>query len=375
MRGSRTLAWSLAREIFQYTLVGFAAATVVLVSQNLLRRMDELTAVGFTWSDLLVVLRCLFPMLTAYTIPVALLFGTVFAVRRRVSDSEILAMRACGLGVRTLVMPAIAIGSVVAGASAWLLLNVEHEARRELIGLFNAVAARGSILQAGEFQGFGELVIYVAERDRDNRLEGVMISDRSHEPPFLIFAEDGQLDLDEPSALLHLQLGQGELHIGSDALDTERYRRVLFQGLDYSFDVTRLLTSDTRPERPKQMTLAELRDVVARGKAGDSLQELKKKEPVRYELEIQRRFALPWAPLLFAIVGVPLALLGPRGSRAWGPAACLAIAFAFYATLILLQYLSVDGWISPVVAFWLPNLAVLALSVQLLLRADLGISR
>ena len=375
MRGSRTLAWSLAREICQYTLVGFAAATVVLVSQNLLRRMDELTSVGFTWADLAVVLRCLFPMLTAYTIPVALLFGTVFAIRRRVADSEVLAMRACGLGIRSLVMPAVAIGTVVAGTSAWLLLTAEHEARRELVGLFNAVAARGSILQAGEFQGFGELVIYVADRDRENRLEGVMISDRSHEPPLLIFAEGGQLDLDETSAQLHLQLGKGELHLGSDALDAERYRRILFQALDYSFDVTRLLTSDIRPERPKQMTLAELRDVVARAKAGDSLRELKKKEPVRYELEIQRRFALPWAPLLFAIAGVPLALLGRRGSRAWGPAACLAVAFVYYAVLILLQYLAVKGWIAPALAFWLPNLALLALSLQLLRRADLGISR
>ena len=374
MRGSRTLAWSLSLEILQYTGVGFAAASVVLVSQNLLRRMDELTAVGFTWSDLGVVLRCLFPMLTVYTIPVALLFGTAFAVRRRVSDSEVLAMRACGLGVRTLVIPAIAIGSLVTGMSAWLLIAVEHEARRDLIVLFNSVAARGSILQPGEFQGFGELVIYVDERHRDNRLEGVMISDRSKDPPLLIFAEDGRLDLDEGSAFLHLQLGKGEIHIAPDDPKADRYRRILFRNFDYSFDVASLLSGDARPVRPKQMTLAELRDVVARGKAGDPLHELKKQEPVRYELEIQRRFALPLAPLLFAIAAVPLALLGPRSSRAWGPVACIVLAFAFYAVLILMQYLSGEGWLPPVVAFWLPNLALLAISLQLLRRADLSVS-
>ena len=374
MRGSRTLAWSLSREIVQYTGLGFAAASVVLVSQNLLRRMDELTSVGFTWADLGVVLRCLFPMLTAYTIPVALLFGTVFAIRRRVSDSEVLAMRACGLGVRTLVIPAIAIGGLVAGVSAWLLIAVEHEARRELIVLFNSVAARGSIVQPGQFQGFGELVIYVDERKRDNQLEGVMISDRSKDPPFLIFARSGHLALDEGSAFLHLQLEEGEIHIAPDDLEDDRYRRVLFDTFDYSFDVASLLSSDAKPVRPKQMTLAELRDVVARGKAGDPLHELKKQEPVRYELEIQRRFALPLAPLLFAIAAVPLALFGPRSSRAWGPIACIGLAFAFYAVLGLMQYLSQDGWLSPLVASWLPNVALLAVSLLLLRRADLGVS-
>jgi lipopolysaccharide export system permease protein len=375
MRGSRTLAWSLAREIIQYTLVGFAAASVVLLSQNLLRRMDELTAVGFTWSDLGVVLRCLFPMLTAYTIPVALLFGTALAIRRRVSDSEVLAMRACGLGVRSLVLPAFLIGALVTGISSWLLIGVEHEARRELISLFNSVAARGAILQAGDFRGIGKRVIYVAERHRDNRLEGVMISDRSQDPPFLIFAEEGRLSLDENSAQLHLELGEGELHIADADLDADRYRRVLFDSFDYWVDVTSLLSGEARPVRPKQMTLNELREVVTRGRAGDPLHDLKKKDPVLYELEMHRRFALPFVPLLFAIAAVPLALMGQRGSRAWGPVACAGLAFGFYAVLTLMQYLAREQWIEPGFAFWIPNLLLLGISALLLHGVQLGSSR
>ncbi len=374
MRGSRTLAWSLAREIIQYTLVGFLAACVVLLSQNLLRRMDELTAVGFSWGDLGVVLRCLFPMLAAYTIPIALLFGTVFAIRRRVSDSEVLAMRACGLGVRTLVVPAIAIGTLVSGVTAWLLIAVEHEARRELASLFNAAAARGSILKAGQFQGFGNLVIYVAERHRDNRLERVMISDSSSDTPFLIFAEEGRLHLDESLGFLHLQLEEGEMHMLPGDLEADRYRRLFFHNFDYSFNVTSLLT-DGAPVRPKQMTLAELRAVVARGRGGDPLQELKKREPVVYELEIHRRLALPLAPLLFAIAAVPLALMRLRSSRAWGVAASSTVAFLFYAALTLMQYVSSEGWLPPAVALWVPNLLLLAVSVQLLRSAELSVPR
>jgi len=373
MRASRTLVWSLAREIIQYGLVGFAAVSFVMISQNLLRRLDELTSVGFTLEDLGVVLACLFPMLTVYTIPVALLFGTALALRRRVSDSEILAMRACGLGLRSLLIPALAIGALVSAVSAWLLIGVEHESRRQLVALFNAVAARGSILQAGDFRGIDDRVIWVASRDRENRLEGIMISDRTRNPPLLIFAERGHLALDEGTARIRLELERGEMHFTPDEIDPERYRRVLFETFDYSFDVSGMLSGEAAPVRPKQMTLAELRDVVARGRAGDPLEDLRKQEPILYELEIQRRFALPLAPFLFALAAVPIALAGRRGSRAFGPTACVALAFSYYAVLTLLQFLARQHWLEPALAFWIPNALLVVMAVVMLRRGGLGL--
>lgn len=371
MRASRTLAASVAREILQYSLVAFFATSVVLVSQNLLRRMDELTAVGFTLADLGVMLRCLLPMLTVYTIPIAVLLGSVLAIRRQVADSEILAMRACGLGATTLLAPCLAIGASVSLISGWLLIGVEHQARRDLITLFNTVATRGEVVQAGEFRGIGRRVIYVAERHDDDLLGGIMISDRSQDPPFLVFAESGRLSLDAGAARIHLRLARGEMHFESGELEPDRYRRVLFDHFDYSFDVAGLLPEEALPVRPKQMSLAELHEVAARGRAGDPLLELKKREPVLYELEIQRRFALPLAPLLFALAAVPLALMGRGGSRSWGPVACVLLAFAYYAVLTFLQFLARAHWLTPVLAFWIPNALVLLLSIEGLRRSRL----
>jgi lipopolysaccharide export system permease protein len=333
MRISRTLALYLAREILQYGLLGFAAVSVVLITQNLLRRMDELTAVGFTLMDLLVVLRCLVPMLTSYAIPIALLFGSAIAIRRLVADSEILAMRACGLGIRTLLIPSLVIGTVVSGVSAYLLISEEHEARRTLLRLFNSVAARGSLLTAGEFRGLGNRMIWVTERDRDNWLEGVMIADNTLEDPFTIFAERGHYSLDEETSMIHLKLEDGTLHMADHSID--RYRRVFFEEFDYAIDVTWLLAGGVDPRRPKQMTLAQLREVIVRGRSGDPLHDLAKREPVLYELEIQRRFALPAAPLLFAFAVVPLALRGAPNSRAWGPLLAVLLGFGYYALLTL----------------------------------------
>ena len=362
MRASRTLSLYLAREIVQYTVLGFAAASVVLITQNLLRRMDELTAIGFTASDLFVVLRCLVPMLTSYAIPVALLFGSSIAIRRLVVDSEILAMRACGLGVATLLIPSLVIGAIVSGVSAYLLISAEHDARRTLRRLFTSVAARGSLLEAGEFRGIGDRMIWVRDRDRDNRLEGIMIADNTLAEPFTIFAKSGRYSLDEDTAMIHLELEGGALHMIDDSVD--RYRRVFFDEFDYAIDVAWLLSGTSSPRRPKEMTLAELRDVIARGRSGDPLDDLATQEPALYALEVHRRFALPAVPLLFALAVVPLALRGAPNSRAWGPVLTITLAFGYYAVLTLFQYLARQAWLPPVLAFWLPNAMVVGIAVH-----------
>ncbi len=97
MRVSRLLAFCLIKEIIQYGALSFLALSMVLLTQNVLRRFDDLVAVGATFADSLDLLVCLVPVLTAYTLPIAFLFGVIIAVSRMSSEGEILGMGASGL--------------------------------------------------------------------------------------------------------------------------------------------------------------------------------------------------------------------------------------------------------------------------------------
>ena len=88
-----------------------------------------------------------------------------------------------------------------------------------------------------------------------------------------------------------------------------------------------------------------------------------------FQLELQRRLALPMAPMLFALVGVPLGLRRSRGARSWGALLCIAVVFGYYALLSLSQFLGGGGVLSPAIALWLPNAAFGALAAFLLYRA------
>jgi lipopolysaccharide export system permease protein len=365
----RTLSAYILREVIEYTLLGLMAITVIFLGQNLLRRLDELMAVGFSSADLLAVLRCLLPMLFSYTLPVSFLFGVLLATTRMASDREITAMRACGLGLREILAPVVALGFAISCASWYLQLEVEHVARRELRDVVQSMAARGSVIEAGRFSRLGDRVLYVDHIDRDNGLERVVIADRSDpQRPVTIFAEFGRFSFDHERGELRLQLQNGDIHIEAQH-DDDRYRRIAFLSIDYTFDVELALRAAFGSLRPYDLSMGELREIVARAEAGASLDHLAEKNPAAYRMQIHRRFAIPVAPTLFAVVGIPLGIRRTRGARSWGALLCVAMAFLYYLLLEGSEMLALEGVLPAAVAIWIPNAVFAATGIALLRRA------
>jgi hypothetical protein len=61
--------------------------------------------------DLLRVVSLLGTMLAIYALPVSFLFGVLLAIGRMAGDVEIIAMRACGIGIRGLLAPIALLGA------------------------------------------------------------------------------------------------------------------------------------------------------------------------------------------------------------------------------------------------------------------------
>ncbi|HVP28363.1 MAG TPA: LptF/LptG family permease [Myxococcota bacterium] len=373
MRASRTLSVHLLVEVVQYMALGFLAFSTILITQNLLRRLEDLVAVGFRAEDVLGVLAALLPMLAAYALPVAFLFGVLLTVGRLSSDSEVTAMRACGMGIGALLLPVVALSLLVGVGTAWLMVHSEPRARIELRNVLRSAAARGAILEPGKFRVIGERVVYVRDRDTENRLRGILIADRSDpDRPFLVFAERGVFVVESGQARIQLHLEDGDVHVEPREPGQDRYQRISFQKFEYAFDAPGIFSSSPAEMRPSDMTMEQLSEVLARAAAGDPLADLHDKDPVEYALQYHRRLALPVAPVLFALVGVPLGLRRVRGARSWGALLCVAVVFLYYALLSLAQFLAQSIHVPPWAALWLPNLAFLALSIPLLRRAQRG---
>jgi len=224
---------------------------------------------------------------------------------------------------------------------------------------------RGASVEPGRFNTIGERTVWVDER-RDRRLRGIVIADRSDpERPFVVFAESGEMELDEERAEFLLRLERGDVHIEGGGSE-ERYQRLTFERFEYRFDVDALV-GNGGSRRPREMELDELRETVKRIEAGAATGSLRE-VPASYPVHLQQRWAMPMAPALFALVGVPLGMQRKRGARSWGVILCAVLAFGYYALQSFGELLAIESGFPPAIV-WMPNVIYGALGVVLLTRA------
>jgi len=356
MRIGRTLSLYLMREVAQYGALGLLGIGSIFVAQNMFRRLDSFLGIGFQGSDFFVLLGSVLSLMAGYLLPVGLLFGILVAVGRLSADSEIVAMRACGMGLRELLLPILALAIPVSLLAGVMLTTVEPEARRNLRGLWRTMLSRGAFLAPERFITVGERVVFVEAVSEDNRLSGVVISDHSDpERPFLVVASSGRFYVDEVSSEVHLELRSGDIHFEPKDIQDASYRRIGFERFDYPIEAATLLREDVGKLKPRDMRMDELRDVIARGRAGDPLDEYRYSDVDVYVGQLHRRLALAVSPLVFALIGTPLGLRRARGGRSSGALWCIALIFVYYALLSFGEYLNESDAAPPEVAVWATN--------------------
>src|SRR5437588_3335561 len=111
----------------------------------------------------------LLPTVLIFTLPAAVLCGTIIGLGRMGSDSEIVAMRAAGISTWRTLWPAIAVGLLATAASGYLNLTEAPRAQRDLrtIAIRTALYKLDSPVEPRSFTtDFPRYVIYV--RDGDN---------------------------------------------------------------------------------------------------------------------------------------------------------------------------------------------------------------
>jgi len=90
----------------------------------------------------------------------------------------------------------------------------------------------------------------------------------------------------------------------------------------------------------------------------------------RYEVEIQKKFALAAACFIFVLLGAPIALRFPRGGVGLTIGVSLVVFGLYYVGLIAGESLARRGIVPPFVSMWIAN-AIFG-SIALVLLARMG---
>lgn len=76
----------------------------------------------------------------------------------------------------------------------------------------------------------------------------------------------------------------------------------------------------------------------------------------KYKVELHKKFSIPFASIIFIIVGAPLGIMARRGGFAISMGLSMGFFIIYWAFLITGEELADRGFLSPVMSMWMPNM-------------------
>lgn len=362
-----------------YIILGLLLLTAILLAQQAARLTEVVVYADLPFSLLGGIGAALLPGVLTFSIPLATLAGIIIGFSRMGSDSEIVAMRAAGVGSWTMIWPALLIGLVLTGATTYLHLKEAPEAARDLerIALQGALAKLDSPVEPRTFSTLPRYVIYVRDGNRELGTWGrvFIFAQRPDQTTEVLTARSGRIDSSGDQSELVLTDVLATKFPSSDAEnqpevtatslsaagDQKSYVVERSDQLRFSINtgradiVQRLNQQDTNAD---SMDWADLRERVASGST------VQQKEAIRI---LNRRAALSVAPLFFSLLAAALGLRVRRGGRSVGVLLTLIVVIVYYLISLLGESLSRVGTVSPYVGPWLATVFIFGLSLLFLL--------
>jgi LPS export ABC transporter permease LptF/LPS export ABC transporter permease LptG len=362
----------LLREILGPFGLGLLVYTLILLVQQFFDFAEMIIRRGLPAATVGKLLLYSLPSIVVLTLPMALLLGVLLGIGRMASDSELVALRACGVSLYRMARPVLLFSVALALLNGYLMLDVLPTGNTTLSRMLVDIATRtlGSQFEPrifyNEFQG---KVLYVFDAPpRGGEWDGVFLADAvpgGDEPTNVIVARRGHLELADNGEQVVLRLEDAIQHTYDfnrpDHYETRRYEkfRQVIQDRFASGEREKMLSQ----RDPRSMTWTEL-DALARDPSRPV--ELRRLARVNQ----QKMFSIPFACIVLGLLALPLAFNNRRGSKSSGFALSIGIVVVYHVLITQGEEAARVGSLSPVAAMWLPNLVLGAAGVLLLIARN-----
>jgi lipopolysaccharide export system permease protein len=329
--------------------ISLGVLTFVFLLGYLPQLADKVINKGISLGTVALVFIYNIPVLLGYTLPIAALAAVILTFGRLSSDNEILAMRASGISLRRLLIPLIALGAML--SFFLLILNDRvipraYHAQRALLhetGSQNPAAA----LEAGTFiDDFEGHVIFIYKIER-NHLYNVRIYQPQPDgkPTRTIIAQEGEFTAvpGKPQVMLKLINGTSD---EPDFHNPNNFFKLNFRQSFMTLDLSR--QTGKVDKKPKGMTLHEITEGIA------NYQKINI-DPAPLIAEYHRKLTWSFAPLIFILLGFPVAVITHRRQKTANLLLAVMFAAPYYLVSVGCQALASPGVGHPALLMWLPN--------------------
>ncbi len=344
-------------------LFGVAAFTSLFIGGGLIFDLADLVS---RWQvPLDIALQYFFlslPQIVVYTFPMATLLAALLTFNRLSGNGEITAMKAGGISFYRMVAPVIflalavslltiLINETIVPYAARAVEDIKHEARhgttrvpgtQRHLRIFDSDGDRPNyLLYARRFDGEEETMygVYVQEYEQ-GRLSRLVEAEKAEWTETGWNFRDGTIYyLSGRERLPRMGFAEYVLNLGREPEDIRRLEL-----------------------EPEEMSFRELREhIEVRSREGEELDALL--------VELHHKLAIPFASLIFALIGPPLGLQPARGGSSIGLGLSILIIFIYYTLMTVSTVLAQGGAVHPVLGAWLQNIVFAAVGLWFIIRA------
>ena len=349
-------------EILAPALIALLALTFVVVAKDMGGFLELIVRRSATAAEVWALVAAVIPGMLTITLPTAVLVGILTGLGRMSSDSESVAFRAGGVPAFAILRPVMFLGVIAWIANVVLAIWIAPAATARLGDLTGTVGVRflSFELQPRVFNDeLGDLVFYVQEISSDAEdWRGILLADMSTpEEPSVTWAQSGRLSSTASGDAYEVTLSNGTIHTAAP-----------FNPEDYSmigFDTNTMpvpIPADPEPIEEQSPAAIPTADLWNRFQSGAITS--------AEEVELNRRLALPFACLAFALIGLPLGLSTHRGGRSMGLVISAVLMLIYYMIFIGGTRIADNANISPFFGTWAANIGFAVLGVLMLLRSE-----
>ncbi len=366
MEVKKTTYLYILKEIIPIFFIGLMTFTVILLMDKILKLIELIVTRGINLPQILMLLLFISPSFLIFTIPMAFLLAILLSFGRLSGDSEITAFKASGISLYQLYRPVLFFSLVIYLLTTFLVIHGLPWGNRGFKATLYLMAQSKADIEIKErifndvFDGF---VIYVHKVPiQGDKMEGILIYDeRAQSNINTIFAREGFLISNPKSQEIVLRLLNGDIHRFEPRTNT--YQKIQFDTYDLRLELAKAFAALGKKLKEHEMSIGEIKEKMEHRKSlGKDVTEL--------EVELHKRYAIPFSCLIFGLVGVSLGIQPRRSGKSYGFVLSLLVLLTYYVSLTAFEMLAIKKTIPAFLSGWATNILFGAFGIYLLIQTS-----
>ncbi len=410
----RILDRYILKENFKPFIVSLMVTTFVMLLDRIIDLLNLIIDKNLDFITILSIFGLSLPFMLALTVPMAVLLASIMSFGRLSVDNELIACKACGINIYSLIKPTVIAGLILSLFMVYFNNAILPDTNHMLKNLMIKVNYRRPVtaIVPGTFTVMKNYTIYAKDIQDDELLDIVIYNREKNKFPVTIFAKRGTVNLQDGGNSLQAILYEGQMH-ERDVENPDKYTmskfkrftlnlpdlgyRINEEGSDYRGDrelsstamlqiikerKESMISVQSEIEKVKQEIVKLRPDSTTSTMAQRELKKFHNKLNIqkdkleslnsdirKYAVEVHKKYAIAFACIIFVLIGAPVGMMTRTSGVGMAFSVSSVVFLIYYGTLTLGEELADKGTISPFIAMWISNIIFGIIGIYLIIMS------